>query len=475
MSQSGVLQWVRRKSSEGGLDRSRAALATCAALFFLYVPTNLLSSIDHSGILKRAVWCALLAAAIVMTVFDRRFQRFLHRSKVGLLLGASVLYFGVHALLMPPAFGPMPPIALIVLLPVMTVLGIGSSFSKGAVAWVLFAMSGSIVAIGLFTMSTTGLLTDPGSGFILYFPGFWPSDVRWYQTVALFCGMYSLLAVFFVMPRMTSRSLMALFVLSAGFAAMFIGELGARTALISTTLAFVALAVLKCLRGRRGGSSGSDVGVSNAIWCLASLTVISALWVPSVLGFSMASGEGTLIQRRSSLTYEGYASLLESKDPEQDSDRILSQAPRLAILTAATDHFRSKEWNLMFGSGAESFQAAGIGRGWHPHCIPLELLLEYGIVGLCMVLSLLAALARGVVRQIHSPGRDDLRNGDAVLGVVVMFSVASLFTGSVGTSMATLVFLYGLVGSSDVDPTSSEHDEEAARGAGEEESSACVA
>lgn len=253
-------------------------------------------------------------------------------------------------------------------------------------------------------VSVVGLGIYAHYGTFRFYSGFQDAEQRvylgWSYTVANAAAIAAAIAVFARLGTLKQLAATALF----GLFLLFILVAGARGPLLAVGLAFMVALMVKAPQMPRG-----RIEVPRA-W-LAGLAVF--LLASGYIAYLFATGQVTETLAR-------FIKLLQQAEGET---ALRTAANRFNYYAAAYQHWLDAP---IIGHGVSSFSNLYFGReirGTHPHNIVLQLLVEYGIVGLVLFLGFCwVALRRVTLRRM----REDL-----LLATLVMLLMTFLLTAMV--------------------------------------------
>lgn len=466
------------------------------AFFLPFLPTESFRIVGGSDLLRLGIWGVMLAVATAMLTLHliATINRDRTIKTLGILLLLLSTYSLTQAILRPPTFDYVQTLSLCIFIPLMSLMGVVASRSKATTIWILGGLSGTYIVFGLLNAMTDGINANENN-WIPLFPEWLlpPSDPR-YQNTTLYCGVFSIIAWFWVLPNTKSMPIQAIALASGVYGVLLISELGGRSAFLATALAGAfqfAISIFNALRVDETGSSSHGVKLRAILRSVAFLAVLS---VPFFLTSSLTVNrvnQVPLVWDRNAVVFEDIASSLDTSSADLHARKIEGMLKRIAavqlanpeasiyelegeiaeareryasqkkrtshriqMFSAAAEEWLKSKKTFFFGNGPQSFPVA-FGKhsaGWYPHNFILESLAEYGIVGAALLLAPLMLMAGVTAKRYWTSPIEPSLDQIAILTIGLMFLLIAFVSRGIQTLWLTYFILFAASTSVDFRP-----------------------
>lgn len=353
------------------IDRYLAVLGTYSLFFLAFTPNLLLPipfMIRHTFFITLVATCLFLAAASLLSST--------HSLRIGLIpIFTSIIFpiYAIASLMLRDLPTPADPRYLsgIILVTLAFWISLGTRRCPGGVSAALGAMGAVIAAFGIHGL-VVGRITFSSVSFQSIVPVAWDEDsAAAYQGEGMFVG---LLASILLSYGLSMRSRLSKMVLLSSVVLCL-----ALLAIIASRASAIAAVI---------GLSAVLVGRYHVRPVIVIGGVAAVLWLALPVMNSLGSDVPLLLHRLAVL-----------------GDAVSDSSQRIFLFNAAISLFLHDSVTFLFGAGMGAFPrwiGAANEIGWYPHNFVLELLAEYGIVGLFLFTLPYLALWRLSVQQRRS-------------------------------------------------------------------------
>lgn len=388
-------------------DNLGAVLAVVSALYFSYIPVIYIANMI--GIAKWLGFISVLALSLFITLLRlARADFFLPRPVVTafalyipfLLYAANSFAWHINYL------GDYQTVAVITLInPVMIFLALMYGDRKEIMLKTMLAMSALYFIFVLRAAIFGNLLTTNDFTQVFTF-----ASGAEYQNINIYLGFLLILVWTFPLLRNPFWHLVKL-VLSVAILMLMFG-VGGRASIVSAMIVLLLMLYL------------SDLNVAKKMTITLALAALTLFLILNLQEF--LPGADLLGVRRFQVLWSG-----------SDSSE------RLFLFSHAWDLFFLSPRNIFFGAGMNYFPIF-IGKtttGWYPHNLILELLAEYGIVGLALFIMPIVYLLRMRRQALGSLiGKTAAEKGSFFIFLYLL--IESMFTGGLFYSWMLIFFIF---------------------------------
>ena len=384
-------------------------------LYFSYAPFVLFSKL--SGLSKTAIFIALIILTVTMLAIKWH-ARGRPVDRELLIYVGSYSLFALWATLGYAKAGnrlevPFPLMGILFVNPIVIVMAYYCRDKKLDIVKSVFLFSSVYFIFGVVGLGTSALTLN-AQQFQSIFPFL---EVGYYQNVNLYLGLFGLTTlVLFWETGQRMRNVVTALMLAVILIVMF--TVGGRSSMIGL---FLAIAIFSWQRLKHQFTHSQ---VKTLFGVFATVAVLLAAW-PLISPIIDES--------------RGYRRLIAILDVGEGDARVTLYVQAIALIFSDLQTF-------IFGAGLNGFPeyTHSYNRGLYPHNIFLELMAEYGLVGLILfTLPILVVLAARK-RALGTFYGDTVGERSAFLIAVVMSTIA-LFSGTLQTGWLPVFFWYLLM------------------------------